>query len=305
MEAEIYLRAQAIQETNARLEKSIRSERDAHNELKQAQSRMALSEKLAALGQLIAGVAHEINNPLSFVVNNLAVLERDSNFLKEALAMYQSADPIIGAHDPALRQRIKELSDRIDLPYTLSNMEEMLPRSREGLARIQQIVKDLRDFARQDTLGEVQASVDLNLGIESTVNIAIGRAKKQKVELEMDLLPLPPITCRPAKINQVVLNLLVNALDACHEGGKVIIRSFAMKDEVILQVVDNGHGIDDAISQRIFDPFFTTKSQGQGTGLGLSISHGIITEHNGRIEVDSVVGRGSTFTVHLPLGMKA
>jgi len=221
------------------------------------------------------------------------------------LVLYQLADRALGEQDPELHGRIKELADRVDLPYTLENLEEMVIRSREGLDRIRQIVKDLRDFARQETVGDLQEGADLNAGIESTINIAMGRAKKQKVDLEMDLAPLPPITCRPAKINQVVLNLLVNALDACEEGGKVIVRTRTAADEITLQVSDNGCGIAPEISQRIFDPFFTTKPQGQGTGLGLSISHGIIMEHHGRIEVDSGPGRGSSFIVHLPLSAPA
>src|SRR5580658_4830147 len=141
---------------------------------------------------------------------------------------------------------------------------------------------------------------DINAGVSPTVNIVAGRAKKQGVELETDLGSLPSVTCYLARINQVLLNLVVNAIDACGQGGKVIIRTRPSDDGVILQVIDNGSGIDPETMTKIFDPFFTTKPLGQGTGLGLSISHGIISEHGGRIEVDSTPGKGSTFTVHLP-----
>jgi signal transduction histidine kinase len=301
MESEIYLRAQAIQEANARLERAVQSERAALEELKKAQSRMALAEKLAALGQLIAGVAHEVNNPLSFVINNHAVLQRNLAKIKEVLELYQSADAVIAEHEPAVAARIKALAAKMDLPYTQENMLEMMARSREGLWRIQQIVLDLRDFARQDSAGETRQAVDLNAGVKSTVNIAMGRARKQRVELETDLSPLPPVICRPSKINQVVLNLVVNGIDACPEGGKVKVRTRPAGDGVVLEIIDNGSGIDPAISPKIFDPYFTTKPQGQGTGLGLSISHGIVSEHGGRIDVDSTPGRGSTFAVYLPL----
>ena len=291
-----------LQEKNCLLEQAAHSERKAHEVLKLAQSRLVESEKLASLGQLVAGVAHEINNPLAFVTNNLAVLQRDLRYVRELIRLYQSGDRVLGEGDPALLRQIRAFADSIDLPYTLSELEELLPISREGLSRIRQIVKDLREFARHETVGDVQEGADVNVGIESTVNIARGRAHNQNVQLEMDLAPLPPITCQPAKINQVVLNLLVNAIDACGEsGGTVIVRTRPSKDGVDVQVADTGCGMTPAIRDRIFDPFFTTKPQGQGTGMGLSISHGIITDHGGRIEVDSTPNRGSTFTVHLPL----
>jgi signal transduction histidine kinase len=173
-------------------------------------------------------------------------------------------------------------------------------RSREGLIRIQQIVKDLRDFARQNAVGDLQDGADLNPGIESTLNIARGLAKKHKVELVADLAPLPGITCSPGKINQVVLNLITNAIHASPEESKVIVRTRESDGGVLMQVIDTGHGIAPDIRERIFDPFFTTKPQGQGTGLGLSISHGIVSEHAGKIDVESEVGKGTTFSVWLP-----
>ncbi len=300
MEMEIYRRAQAIQESNARLEKAVQSEQEAHQALREAHERIVISEKLAALGKLIAGIAHEINNPLAFVVNNLAVLRRDVENVRQLMLLYQSGHATIAQHQKELSEKIDQLSQRIDLEYTLTGLPDLIARSHEGLSRIQQIVRDLRDFARQDKPAEKMEEADINAGITPTVNIVTGRAKKQDVELEMDLGALPLVKCSPARINQVLLNLIVNAIDACRPGGKVIIRTRPSDAGVTIQVIDNGSGIDAETISRIFDPFFTTKPLGQGTGLGLSISHGIISDHGGRIEVQSSPGNGSTFTVHLP-----
>jgi signal transduction histidine kinase len=275
----------------------------AHAELKEVQVRMVQAEKLAALGQLVAGVAHEINNPLAFVINNVAVLQRDCAAAREILNRYQACDSVLGQADPAAARQIAELAQRADLPYVLDDMPDVLNRSREGLRRIQQIVKDLRDFARQDDAGELAANIDLNAGIESTLNIVRGRAGKQNVEIKTDLATLDGIECYPARINQVILNLLVNAIDACANGGMVTIRSRMVPQGVQIEVCDTGCGIPPAIRGKIFDPFFTTKPLGQGTGLGLSISHGIVMDHGGQIEVESEVGRGSCFRVCFPRTM--
>jgi PAS domain S-box-containing protein len=279
--------------------KTIASERAAHQQLKLAQSQLVQSEKLAALGQLVAGVAHEINNPLAFVSNNTVVLQRDLKSLRELLAMYREAAPLLAQHAPALQERIGAFCDHIDLEYTLTNIDGILTRTREGLQRIQHIVKGLRDFARLDESDLKETN--LNAGIESTINILRGEAKKKHLTLGLELSPLPEVICYPARINQVVLNLVMNAIYACPESGTVIVRTHTEPGGVAIHVLDNGCGIEATLLERIFDPFFTTKPVGQGTGLGLSISHQIVEDHGGHIEVESTVGRGTHFTVHLPL----
>jgi signal transduction histidine kinase len=275
------------------------SEHEAHQALKKAQSQMVQSEKLAALGQMVAGVAHEINNPLAFVGNNLAALQRDVGCLREVLQLYEEANVILIEHQPELVAHIRALADRIDLRYTLNNLDGLMLRSRDGVKRIQHIVKDLRDFARLDESDLHE--VDVNTGIESTLNIIRNRAKKQDVELVVETNPLPLVSCYPAKINQVVLNLVANAIDACAHGGRVAVRTASRDGQIVIEVDDNGCGIEPAIRDKIFDPFFTTKPPGQGTGLGLSISYQIVQDHGGSIDVDSAPGKGTRFKVRLPL----
>lgn len=286
-------REHELQEKHRQLEEAI-------EKLKLAQGALVQSEKLAGIGQMVAGVAHEINNPLAFVSNNVAVLQRDVRGLCEVLDLYSGAEEVLAEHRAELLGQIKALSERMDLDYTRKNLETMMTRSREGLGRIQQIVKDLREFARLDK-GGWQETV-LNAGVESTINIVRGLARKKQVTLDLQLGEIPPIACNSAKINQVMMNLVTNAIDASQAGGTVTLRTAhdAAADAVLIEVIDQGAGIAPDILQRIFDPFFTTKDVGKGTGLGLSISYGIVKEHGGSIDVESEVGKGSKFTVTLP-----
>jgi signal transduction histidine kinase len=286
----------------------------AYHDLKRAEAQLIQAEKLSALGQLIAGVAHEINNPLAFVASNVAILHRDTQALRGLLQIHQQGMATLAAHHPELHAQIAEACARIDIEYTLDGLERLLCRSSEGLQRIQQIVRDLRDFARLDETDRF--AVDLNDGIRSTVNIIAGHAKKQGVALVLDLGAIPDLLCYPGKINQVVMNLLSNAIDACAPGGQVTLRTCpapgaavapggekAAQSEpegVEIHISDNGRGIDPAIRDRIFEAFFTTKPHGKGTGLGLSISAGIVQAHGGRIDVESTPGVGTYFTVFLP-----
>jgi len=286
-------------EANRQLADAVKSEHEAHEARKQAQSQVVQTEKLAGIGQMVAGVAHEINNPLAFVSNNVVVLQRDVGAIRRVLELYQKAD---GTLPEAVAKELAEVIEEIDLPYTLENMDGLFARSREGLRRIQQIVKDLRDFARLDE-GEFQEA-NINAGIESTVNIVQGYGKRKGVAVVMALSPLPKVRCQAAKVNQVIMNLLTNAVDASQQGGEVRVNTQLDESagEVVIEVKDQGSGIPQAIRERIFDPFFTTKPVGQGTGLGLSISYGIVKDHGGSIEVESEAGKGAMFRIRLPVG---
>ncbi len=290
-----------LREKNVELEELARSEHQAHEALKQAQSLLVQNEKLASLGHLVAGVAHEINNPLSFVSNNVAVIERDLRDLLFLIKLYRQVSESAQESESNLLEEIEEVSARIDLDYCVENFPRLMERTREGLRRIERIVKELRLFARVDE-GDWN-EVDLNPGIESSINMVKGYARKKGVNIVMDLGALPAIRCRAARIHQVILNLLTNAVDACDENGQVTVRTETEPDAlgVRVDIDDNGCGVSPEIRDRIFDPFFTTKPLGQGTGLGLSISYGIVREHHGLIEVQSTVGHGTCFSVHLPI----
>ncbi len=306
-----------LKEQNMHLQQLARSEHEAHEALKSAQSRMVESEKRASLGQLVAGVAHEINNPLAFVSNNVAVVERDLRDLIALIGLYRRAteagcrtgtrhgdgDGISDVDRAAINEEIDRLREQLDLDYCLENLPRIIDRTREAVRRIERIIKDLRLFAQVE-VGEWD-KVDLNPGIESSVNMVLGYARKRGIKVVTDYGALPLIRCRAARVHQVVVNLLMNAIDACSADGTVTLRTVNEPEfgGVRIEVTDTGCGIDPAIRERIFDPFFTTKAIGQGTGLGLSISYGIVQEHGGAIEVESAPGRGSTFTVHLPAEM--
>ncbi len=209
-----------LKEQNVTLQDLAHSEHQAHEALKNAQSRLVQTEKLASLGQLVAGVAHEINNPLSFVSNNVAVLERDLRDLLGLIEMYRQGESDLVQVRPDLIAKIEDLDDRIDLNYSLANLPRLIDRTREGLRRIERIVKELRLFARVDE-GDWN-EVDLNPGIESSINMVKGYARKKGVRIVMDLGAMPAIRCRAARIHQVVVNLLTNAIDACADDGGVV-----------------------------------------------------------------------------------
>ena len=275
--------------------------RQANERLKEAQSRLVHSEKLAALGTLAAGIAHEINNPLGFATSNAAVLERDVTALVKVLDLYEQGK---AALSPELAARIEVESEAADLPYVRAHIAGAAQAVGRGLRRVAQIVKDLRGFAQVDR-GDVVA-LDVNASLDQCLSLLSDHLHRLRVQVVRDFAPLPPLECRGAAVNQVLLNLVMNALQAVEDGGKpagrikVSTRAEGGGREVVVEIGDDGCGIPQDVLPRIFDPFFTTKSVGRGTGLGLSFSHGIVSDHGGRIEVESVFGLGSSFRVTLP-----
>ncbi|MBS4099529.1 MAG: GAF domain-containing protein [Sulfuricella sp.] len=265
--------------------------------LHDAQNQLLQSEKMASIGQLAAGVAHEINNPIGYVNSNLGTLEKYLADMFTMLAAYEQAEPLLAA-DPGKAAGIKALRDKLDIDFLKEDVVALMKESEEGISRVKKIVQDLKDFSHVDE-SEWQW-VDLHKGLESTLNV-VWNEIKYKAEVVKEYGELPEVECLPSQLNQVFMNLLVNAAHAIEERGTITLRSGTRNGEAWVEVADTGKGIPPEILTRIFDPFFTTKPVGKGTGLGLSLSYSIVQKHHGRIEVESEVGVGTTFRICLPV----
>ncbi len=265
---------------------------------------LAHTDKLASIGLLSAGVAHEINNPLSYVGNNLAVLRRDAKGLLEMLDEAWRIGEAVQDVRPAEFARIREIAEEIDWPYIRENLEPMIDRTLEGVRRVASIVQKMRGLARTSRPKWERTSLPdlLDAALEMTRN----RLRRDRIEVAVQTGGVDRIECVPSDISQVLLNLVINALQAVEaagrsDGGRIEVAARRLDDSwVEISIADNGEGIPREDLDRLFDPFFTTKPVGEGTGLGLAISHGIITGHGGRIEVESEPGRGSRFRILLP-----
>lgn len=268
----------------------------AHTELKMTQAQMLQSEKMAAIGQLAAGVAHEINNPISFVKSNLMTIGRYVNQLTAFIVKQEETIKELAGNRAA--EIITQLRKQAKLEFILEDIGDVQAESLDGIERVRTIVQDLKSFSRVDQAD--QQRVDLNECLESTLSI-VSNELKFKATIEKDLAQLPMIVCYPQQINQVLLNLLVNAGDAIAETGIIRIKSWQEGSLLCLSISDTGSGIPEENLSRIFEPFFTTKDVGKGTGLGLSISYDIIKKHGGELRVESALGYGTTFTLLLPL----
>ncbi|WP_372876057.1 ATP-binding protein [Pseudomonas sp.] len=271
-------------------------------ERKQLQSQLLQAEKLASIGQLAAGVAHEINNPIGYISSNFCTLEGYYAGLLEMLSAYEAVEQTVGS--PEVVAKLQSLRERLELDFLKEDIPQLMRESRQGIARVRQIVQDLKDFSRIDSNQEWQWA-NLEEGIDSTLNI-VANEIKYKADVLKQYAGIGEIECLPAQLNQVVLNLLVNAAQAMGpERGTISIRTGTATERVWIEVADSGQGIAAQVLPRIFEPFFTTKPIGQGTGLGLSLSYGIVQKHNGTLSVDSAVGLGSTFRIELPVRQPA
>lgn len=267
-------------------------------QLSETKEQLVQSEKLASIGQLAAGVAHEINNPIGYVHSNLGALEKYLADLFTMLETYESSETAITV--PEVLAKVKGLREQLDLQFLKEDIPTLMQESKEGISRVKKIVQDLKDFSRVDTSQEWQLT-DLHQGIDSTINI-VANEIKYKADIVKEYGRLPPVECLPSQLNQVFMNLLVNAAQAMgDQRGCITIRTGAAGDYVWLEFTDNGCGMPPEIQQKVFDPFFTTKPVGKGTGLGLSLAYGIIQDHCGRIDLESQPGHGTTFRVTLPI----
>lgn len=293
LEQKVVERTTALTETNNNLSIAL-------NDLKQAQTQLVESEKMASLGQLTAGIAHEINNPINFVTSNIKPLERD---IKELYTLQEETEKLLADNQQAI-ETVKKYKADLDFDYLKTEINFLLKGIHEGSSRTAEIVKGLRIFSRVDEDDIKLASI--NEGLDSTI-IIVNNQLNNKIVIEKEYANLPYVECFPGKLNQVFLNLISNAIYAIkqkfkeNDGGKLFIKTEQTETSVIITVKDNGTGMTDETKNKLFEPFFTTKPVGEGTGLGLSITYNTIKKHNGKLNVESKLGEGTAFIITIPL----
>ncbi len=265
-------------------------------ELEAAHSQMIQSEKMASVGQLAAGIAHEINNPIGFVISNMSSLERYVKQLMLVIDEYQDNSDVIEQSSERVAA-INKVSSDAELDYIRTDIFNLIDESNDGLQRVKKIVQDMRDFSH---VGESEWQfVDIHRGLDSTLNIVINELK-YKAKITKAYGDLPLVECLAAELNQVFMNLLINAGQAIDTFGEIVIATGMENDEIWVAISDTGGGIKPELVSKLFDPFFTSKAVGVGTGLGLSVSYNIVKKHGGRIEVQTELGKGTTFRVFIP-----
>jgi len=298
-----------IRASNVRLEHRVKERTGelsaALKQLKESEAQLIQSEKLSSLGQMVAGVAHEINTPLAYVKNSLgSVSERlpeIGNAINETAHLLGLLQAGASADPQALNQQFSAVNQsvgRLKQQKVVDELQGLVKDGVYGTTQMSEIVGNLKDFSRLDRRKSTQ--FNLNEGLGSTLELAKHQLKT--VTVEKQLTDIPFVVCSPSQINQVFLNLITNAVQALPRGrGKIVVRTRKQGDGVAVDIVDNGMGIAPDVLPKIFDPFFSTKDIGSGTGLGLSVSYKIVEQHGGHIEVDSTPGKGTRFTVYLPL----
>lgn len=294
LEHQVKVRTAQLASANEELVREHRELEKTLEELTQTQNELVQSEKMASLGFLVAGVAHELNNPISFVHSNMDFIDEYVVRLKRVLEAYEAVE----LPDGPTYQQLAEVKQRAGLNRTLRRLDELIASCKRGTERVRKIVMDLGTFARADDVDPVPA--DLHEGIETTLNL-LTKEYRDRIVVHREYGSLPQVECHSGQINQVFMNLLLNAAQAIHEAGDVWIRTASQGDMVTVVIKDNGSGIPEANLPKIFDPFFTTKKVGEGMGLGLSLTYGIIRKHGGTIRVSSRDSEGTEFTIELPV----
>lgn len=293
LEDRVELRTQQIRNKNTQLTQ-------ANQEIKEAQAKLLQSEKMASVGVLAAGVAHEINNPIGFVMSNLHTLETYGQNYRDLVGEYAILMELTNANDQKAQQlKINQLIEQYDLEFMNEDLDVLLRDSIEGTERVKDIVKGLKDFSHIDSVTQF-AMCDLNECIQSTLKV-VNSELKYHCEIRTELNDLPLTYCCSGQINQVLLNLMINASHAIEDQGIIKVKSQQQGEWLEISVTDTGKGIPADQLDKLFDPFYTTKPVGEGTGLGLSISYGIAKDHQGEIRVASAPGKGSRFTLCLPI----
>jgi signal transduction histidine kinase len=294
LEDKVLERTANLQKANSALQAEKARQEELIEKLAEAHTQLLQSEKMASIGQLAAGVAHEINNPIGFVNSNLGTLKHYIEDLLNTLSAYEKSE---GELATKTREGLDELKQHIDLVYLREDVGNLLSESMDGLRRVKRIVQDLKDFSHVDE--QKKQLANLEHGLDSTLNV-VWNELKYKADVVKEYGGIPEIECIPSQLNQVFMNLLMNAVQAIDNHGRITIRTGQEGENIWIEVEDTGKGIKSEHLDRIFDPFFTTKPVGKGTGLGLSLSFGIVKKHGGRIEVKSELGKGTIFSVVLP-----
>lgn len=274
----------------------------AHEKLKNTQGQLIQSEKLASIGQLAAGVAHEINNPLGFISSNLSTLNQYIEGITEFLRAVENLKSAIDRADwektVQIKNEMTELEEKLDIKFVTGDIDSLLRESRDGVERIKTIVLDLKTFSHKDEGERMMA--DLNEILEKVLHI-VWNEIKYKAELKKEYGVIPLIQCNPQLLGQVFINLLINAVQAIEDKGTIMVKTFLQDKEVKVQISDSGRGIPPENLVKIFEPFFTTKDAKKGTGLGLSVVYELVRKHGGTVDAQSEVGKGATFTVSFPI----